>query len=56
MVKSLEKNNKTVFIFFYNVLKRVPPQGLENSEMCAPWSNFKFLEVKMAYFRNSLPF
>ena len=49
MVKSLEKkkiNNKnkkkTVFIFFYNVLKRIPPQDLENSEMCAPWSNLSF--------------
>ena len=41
MVNSLEKN-KIVFIFFYNVLKRLPPKGLENSEMCSPGLNLNF--------------
>ena len=37
--KGLKKN---VFTFFHIVLKRLPPQGLENSEMCAPGSNLSF--------------
>ena len=44
--KQTELNGKGlktyVFTFFHNALKRLPPTGLENSEMCAPGSNLSF--------------
>ena len=41
MINSLE-SNKIVFTFFNNVLKRLLPQGLENSETCAHGLNLSF--------------